>query len=89
MRGILFAVGPSFTSGHQSQPVSQVDVYPLLCHALQLQCHPNNGSLDHVAEFFALNTLTSSASSAVSCLLLRVFLISVGLGMWVGGGILG
>ncbi|XP_037778391.1 glycerophosphocholine cholinephosphodiesterase ENPP6-like [Penaeus monodon] len=87
MRGILFAAGPSFTSGHESEPVSQVDVYPLLCQALQLQCHPNNGSLERVADFFSLRTLTSSASSVRCCFLLRVFLIGLGLVMWVGGGV--
>ncbi|XP_047502476.1 glycerophosphocholine cholinephosphodiesterase ENPP6-like [Penaeus chinensis] len=86
MRGILFAAGPSFTSGHQSTPVSQVDVYPLLCHALQLQCHPNNGSLDRVADFFALRTLTSSASSFMPRVLM-VFLVGLSLVMWVGGGV--
>ncbi|XP_063613897.1 glycerophosphocholine cholinephosphodiesterase ENPP6-like, partial [Penaeus indicus] len=87
MRGILFATGPSFTSGHQSRAVSQVDVYPLLCQALQLQCHPNNGSLDRIADFFALRTNTTSAASAMPCVLLRVFLIGLGLVMWVGGGV--
>ncbi|ROT61745.1 hypothetical protein C7M84_020442 [Penaeus vannamei] len=79
MRGILFAVGPSFTSGHQSQPVSQVDVYPLLCTpsscSATLTTAPWTTWLNSSPQH-----LTSSASSVVSCLLLRVFLISVGLG---------
>ncbi|XP_042889441.1 glycerophosphocholine cholinephosphodiesterase ENPP6-like [Penaeus japonicus] len=87
MRGILFAAGPSFISGHQSDPVSQVDVYPLLCHALQLPCHPNNGSLDHVEAFFALKTTTSSASTTASGILTMVFLMGVSLMLWLGGEI--
>ncbi|XP_042862359.1 glycerophosphocholine cholinephosphodiesterase ENPP6-like [Penaeus japonicus] len=52
MRGILFAWGPSFVSGHQSGAVDQVDVYGLLCRALQLTCHAYNGTMEHVEDFF-------------------------------------
>jgi hypothetical protein len=30
--------------------VNNVDVYPLLCELVKVECHPHNGTLDHFAE---------------------------------------
>lgn len=43
MRGILIASGPSFKNGVAIDPVENVNVYNLLCAALQLTPAPNDG----------------------------------------------
>ncbi|CAF0724722.1 unnamed protein product [Brachionus calyciflorus] len=45
MRAIFLARGPNFKSNVGITGLKNVDVYPLLCELIQIQCHPNNGSL--------------------------------------------
>ncbi|CAH1795669.1 unnamed protein product, partial [Owenia fusiformis] len=44
MRGIFYAVGPSFKRRFKHGPVSAVDLYQLMCHVLELQPSPHNGT---------------------------------------------
>lgn len=48
MSPFFIAYGPAFKKGIVSEPFDSVDIYPLMCHILELTPAPNNGSLDHV-----------------------------------------
>lgn len=73
MRGILFAWGPSFVSGHKSGVVEQVDVYGLLCRALQLSCHAYNGTMEHVEDFFDTGSSSGAPFSSHPSYLIYLF----------------
>lgn len=45
MRAIFLARGPDFKKSHSIGPVKNVDVYPLLCQLIDMQCQPNNGTI--------------------------------------------
>ena len=45
MRAIFLARGPDFKQRHQIGPVNNVDIYPLLCHLLDMRCNPNKGTI--------------------------------------------
>lgn len=45
---MFFARGPDFREGHNATPFNNTDLYPLMCHLLGVEGHPNNGSLDNV-----------------------------------------
>lgn len=47
MRAIFLARGPDFKNNVKIGPVDNVDVYPLVCELVQIQCNPNNGSILH------------------------------------------
>ena len=51
MRPIFFARGPDFRKGVKSTSIHQVDIYPLLCLLLNIEAAPNNGSVQHIAQF--------------------------------------
>jgi len=46
MRASYYSFGPSFKKGYKQEGFENVNIYPLMCHLLGLQPHPNNGSLD-------------------------------------------
>lgn len=50
MKPFFVAKGPSFKEGYISSPFSTIDIYPLLCHVLNITPAPNNGSFDRVKE---------------------------------------
>ncbi|XP_066949525.1 glycerophosphocholine cholinephosphodiesterase ENPP6-like [Macrobrachium rosenbergii] len=88
MRGILYATGPSFAKGVEVGPVEQVDVYGLLCRALQLSsCHPHNGTMSRVEDFF-MKTETSISptfwefSLVAFTLLFSLFILSLTSVLW-------
>ncbi|CAG0878583.1 unnamed protein product [Darwinula stevensoni] len=47
MQPFFLARGPAFKKGYVGSSLESVDIYPLLCHLLQLTPNPNNGSLIH------------------------------------------
>lgn len=50
MKTIFIASGPSFKKGYRLQSsIKSVDIYPLLCHLLDLEPAPNNGSFQKIA----------------------------------------
>ncbi|KAG2468414.1 bis(5'-adenosyl)-triphosphatase enpp4 [Polypterus senegalus] len=48
MHPFLAAHGPSFRKGYKHNTMNIVDIYPLMCHLLEMQELPNNGSFSHV-----------------------------------------
>ena len=48
MWSIFFARGPAFRQGVEMGEFETVDLYPLMCHLLGINPHPNNGSLINV-----------------------------------------
>lgn len=47
MRAIFLARGPDFKLNQHLAPINNVDVYPLVCHLLSIECNPNNGTLSN------------------------------------------
>lgn len=45
MRAIFMAKGPNFRPNVQITNLKNVDVYPLLCKLVEVNCHPHNGSM--------------------------------------------
>ncbi|KAM9795610.1 glycerophosphocholine cholinephosphodiesterase ENPP6 [Neosynchiropus ocellatus] len=48
MRGFFLASGPDFKKNFQAAPIRSVDVYNLMCKALEVEPLPNNGSWSRV-----------------------------------------
>jgi len=53
MHPIFIAHGPAFKKGYKAEPFENVDLYPLLCHLLDIEPRPNNGSLDAIKHILA------------------------------------
>ena len=51
MQGIFIAYGPELKRGLVVEPVSNLDIYPLMCRILGLDPAPNDGSLDAIKHF--------------------------------------
>ncbi|GFO43554.1 ectonucleotide pyrophosphatase/phosphodiesterase family member 5 [Plakobranchus ocellatus] len=49
MHPFFMATGPAFKSGFQVETFQSVDLYPLMCHLLDLEPAPNNGSMKIVS----------------------------------------
>lgn len=48
------ARGPAFKQGlKEAKPFNSVDIYSLMCHVMQLEPAPHNGSLENVKHLFA------------------------------------
>jgi predicted AlkP superfamily pyrophosphatase or phosphodiesterase len=54
MRAIFLARGPDFIPNKRIAALNNVDVYPLLCFLIDMECHPNNGTISYF-----LNALTN------------------------------
>lgn len=63
----------AFVSGHKSGVVEQVDVYGLLCRALQLSCHAYNGTMEHVEDFFDTGSSSGAPFSSHPSYLIYLF----------------
>ncbi|XP_077992145.1 ectonucleotide pyrophosphatase/phosphodiesterase family member 5-like [Glandiceps talaboti] len=48
MKPAFFARGPGFKDDYQATPFDSVDIYPMMCHLMELKAAPNNGSLDNI-----------------------------------------
>ncbi|GFO23904.1 ectonucleotide pyrophosphatase/phosphodiesterase family member 5 [Plakobranchus ocellatus] len=46
MRPIFVARGPAFKQNAVVESIDTVDIYPLICHLLNIDPAPNNGSLE-------------------------------------------
>ncbi|KAJ1149165.1 hypothetical protein NDU88_001982 [Pleurodeles waltl] len=53
MRSIFLAHGPAFKTNLKKDSMNSTDVYPLLCHLLDIQALPSNGSLNNVKDMLA------------------------------------
>ena len=60
MRTIMFARGPGLKKGFTSKPLLMTDHYNLLCHLLDIEAQPNNGS------WLRVQAMTSDDSAAVN-----------------------
>jgi hypothetical protein len=47
MRAIFLARGPDFNANKQIGALNNVDVYPLLCYLIDMDCHSNNGTISN------------------------------------------
>jgi hypothetical protein len=56
------ARGPSFGVNKFIPPVNNVDVYPLLCELIKIECHPHNGSIENFKE--ALRGYSGNATNS-------------------------
>ena len=52
MHPYFLATGPAFKAGYNTtQPFTNLDIFPLMCHLLGVEtCPPNNGSFDRVKQ---------------------------------------
>ena len=48
MHAFFMAHGPLFKSGIQVEPFDNVDLFPFICHVLNIPIPPNNGSFHRV-----------------------------------------
>ncbi|XP_071090692.1 glycerophosphocholine cholinephosphodiesterase ENPP6-like [Haliotis cracherodii] len=69
MKPIFLAKGPNFKTNFASDPIQNVDIYPLVCKLLNIEPAPNNGSLDRVNVFIQDTPPISEASTGASILL--------------------
>jgi len=53
MHPIFIAHGPAFKKGYKAEPFESVDLYPLLCHLMDIEPRPNNGSLEAIKHILA------------------------------------
>lgn len=60
MHPFFIARGPAFKQGYKSGPIDMVDIYPLICHLLNIEPLPNNGSLDRIAHLLKVSPSSSS-----------------------------
>lgn len=69
----MFARGPGLKKGYTSKPLMMTDHYNLVCHLLDIDAQPNNGSWLRVQGFTADNSPTNnrqrrnSAASPTTC----------------------
>ncbi|XP_035686325.1 bis(5'-adenosyl)-triphosphatase ENPP4-like [Branchiostoma floridae] len=84
MNPIFVAHGPAFRSNLLSEPFNNVDIYPLMCHILGLDPHPNNGSYQKVAHLVKKPTSWGPPPSTPEIIGVAIGLILV-LGMCIVG----
>ncbi|XP_029451928.1 ectonucleotide pyrophosphatase/phosphodiesterase family member 5 [Rhinatrema bivittatum] len=80
MHPLLLAHGPAFKRNVTKEAMNSVDLYPLLCHLLDIQALPNNGSLSHVQDLLAstaVEHLSDSGKQESYASVIGVFLGSV------------
>jgi len=53
MHPIFIAHGPAFKKGYRAEPFESVDLYPLLCHMLDIEPRPNNGTFEAIKHILA------------------------------------
>lgn len=57
MHGIFIAHGPAFKKKHEIDIVYNIDIYSLMCHILDINPHPNNGTFEGVQDMVAEKTI--------------------------------
>ncbi|GFO16409.1 ectonucleotide pyrophosphatase/phosphodiesterase 5, partial [Plakobranchus ocellatus] len=86
MRPIFVARGPAFKQNAVVESIDTVDIYPLICHLLNIDPAPNNGSLERAATLLRdppkfsndcdASPDSSTKSEVCSILLVPLFLFS-------------
>lgn len=51
LRGVFFGVGPTFKRNFSLPHASIIDLYPLMCHILNLDPRPSNGTFKNLSKF--------------------------------------
>ena len=65
MKTPFLARGPDFKCNHKQEQMKSVDVYPLLCHLLNLQtCHNSRGSLQSTQGLLSSDYCIPDSSAA-------------------------
>ncbi|CAL4097679.1 unnamed protein product, partial [Meganyctiphanes norvegica] len=87
MRGVLLAKGPAFHPGSVTDGVHQVDVYSLLCNALQLPCIIGEGNTTRIAPLLTSppepETVAEASTGAAASLVHPRLDLMAGLGMGI------
>jgi len=74
---IFLARGPNFKRNKKISGFINVDVYPLICNLIRIECNPNNGTLKTFEEVLnnsnkmAVNNLPLTFSSFIIFLFIR------------------
>lgn len=63
MHPIFLANGPAFRRNFTKDIMNSTDLYPLLCHLLNISALPNNGSLRNVQDLLSSTTLRATSST--------------------------
>jgi hypothetical protein len=58
MHPLFIAHGPAFKSGFKIDSFRNVDIYPLMCHILDVEPATHNGTLDNVAAMLSSNSFS-------------------------------
>ena len=48
MHPFFIAHGPAFKKNYFAEPFDIIDIYPLMCHILEIEPHHHNGSLSNI-----------------------------------------
>lgn len=82
MKPIFLATGPAFKKNYTAEPFQNLDVFPLLCHLLNIPEPPNNGSMEHVEPILIPHGLFEaifSRSWIIACATIMCVFLAVGL----------
>lgn len=80
MHPFFIAHGPAFKSGYLSEPIKNVDIYPLMCHILGIKPAPNNGSLAEVQQLLRNKIQIGSNYTLLIVLVIIAFFVIVIMG---------
>ncbi|XP_029439982.1 ectonucleotide pyrophosphatase/phosphodiesterase family member 6 isoform X2 [Rhinatrema bivittatum] len=69
MRAFFLAYGPNFKTNYKAAPIRSVDVYNLMCHVLEVEPLPNNGSWSRVESMLKSNANLAASIQLCSCML--------------------
>lgn len=76
MKPIFIASGPAFKVNATVEPIQSVDIYPLVCHLLQIEPSPNNGSLTRATSLLSNHSRDGFAPLVNAGLTIIVLLMS-------------
>jgi len=91
MHPIFIAHGPAFKSGYVTKGFNNVDIYPLLCHLLEIDPYPNDGNLHHTHSllnddgYLLITIVTSLSKEFPSGLSVVQVMVCVGFAATVAG----
>lgn len=74
---LFMARGPAFKKGYsRSGGMEQVDIYPLMCELLQIECEPHDGDLRRVQDLLVQSGAISGLAPSLTFLALAQFAIA-------------
>ena len=63
MHPIFIAMGPAFKKGVKVKQFNNVDIYPLMCHVLEIEPSKHDGSLDNIKDVLKISGLKDELTS--------------------------